>query len=77
MLTKFEMIELRMPKKPKVNSVAYSQGATAFAAGIPYSENPYSSSGKGERKEWFDGYFDARLDETIERVRRMLFSSKY
>ena len=69
--TGIEKIDARMPKKPKIKSVAYSQGIAAFLGGKTSTENPYSS-GKSDRKEWFDGYFDTRLDATVERVRTNL-----
>lgn len=68
-------IEARMPKKAEVKSVAYRQGVIAFQRGHKQETNPYPP-GKGDRKSWFDGYFDARMEAMLARVRHNLGLSK-
>lgn len=55
---------------------AYCLGRVAFIEGRPEDSNPFPTTQDRDnpnqnRMSWFDGFFDARTDKTLERLSRL------
>lgn len=57
------------PHDVQRHTKAYAEGAAAYRRGAPAEENPYDLKTQ-RRIDWFDGYYEQRIDVTCGDILR-------